>query len=227
MSSREYGAGAHGSRWLSAAAARAGPWEGGDGALRPAAGRRALCGRCASRTAAGAAFPASNGPSHPARALSSGASSLVSAHEVEAALAEEAEQHLRAYAAPLPAEDDPLLGPDAVHKLKFSLDDLAWETRMSLAFKPHSQAEDRKVKLRVRLRRLKLATAWARRNVAAIAGPRYDAQTGVLTLTCDAHPTAAANRRALLETLQQLCEEAEAIDAEMAASAASSRDNAE
>lgn len=47
--------------------------------------------------------------------------------------------------------------------------------------------------------------------LVAIAGPRYDAASGQLKLSSEFHPTGAANKRAVLETMVALVQEAKGL----------------
>ena len=67
--------------------------------------------------------------------------------------------------------------------------------------------ENRRVRLRVRVRELKLSV-YASQKLVLLAGPRYNFNNDVLTLTSDRYETRKQNGRYLMDLLEKLVEEA-------------------
>jgi hypothetical protein len=95
---------------------------------------------------------------------------------------------------------------------------LEWEVRLvlSAAAAGEEHPANKKAKCRVHLRALQrqseLSDA-AIRRIAEIAGPRYNAGTGILTLTSERSLQREANRKHIREMLMALIEEGRKIDA--------------
>lgn len=112
--------------------------------------------------------------------------------------------------------DDPFL-----ESLAFPLDILQWTSYQHLNYAPHAHPQDKKVKVKVRVRKLaalarpEALSPEATEIVKRMCGPRYKRPSDVLTLTSDQYPTASQNKRRLLELLHAIVTEAVALEREL------------
>lgn len=97
--------------------------------------------------------------------------------------------------------------------LPFNLGELTWTTHLSLDAAPGTRAKDRRVRLEAHVASLVSDKAVAA-YVRAIAGSHYRARTDRLTIACEQHPDAGANRREALERLVSLVSEAQRLSAQ-------------
>jgi transcription termination factor Rho len=99
---------------------------------------------------------------------------------------------------------------------------LEWDLRLVLSPAAAGEAHPANKKARVRVALGALAAqcglgAAGAARVAAVAGPRYDARAGALTLSCEAAEGREENRRALVRQLRDLVEDGRRADALAAA----------